>query len=58
MCACLDTLTEASQEGFDLDAEIAKAKGEIETTQQCQSISLPEDESSKSDLRKDGFGAD
>lgn len=28
----LETLTEASQEGFDLEAEISKAKEVVETT--------------------------
>lgn len=56
--ACLDTLTEACHEGFDLEGEIAKAKYAIESTQQCQSFSTPEDESSKGDLSKDGSEAD
>nr|XP_033508236.1 uncharacterized protein LOC117273242 [Nicotiana tomentosiformis] len=35
----LETLMEASQEGFDLNAEIAKAKETIEKTQQNQNFS-------------------
>ncbi|XP_070037177.1 uncharacterized protein [Nicotiana tomentosiformis] len=38
----LETLIEASQEGFDLNAEISKAKETIEKTQQRQSFSSPE----------------
>ncbi|XP_070020335.1 uncharacterized protein [Nicotiana sylvestris] len=36
-----DTLVEASQEGFNLDAELAKIKETIEKTQQNQSFSSP-----------------
>ncbi|XP_019239391.1 PREDICTED: uncharacterized protein LOC109219393 [Nicotiana attenuata] len=36
-----DTLVEASQEGFNLDAELAKIKETIEKTQQGQSFSSP-----------------
>lgn len=54
----IETLTKSSQEGFDLEVEIAKAKDAIETTHQCQSFSTLENECSKSDLRKDGSEVD
>lgn len=53
----LETLTEASQEGFDLEDEIAKAKDAIKCTHQRQSFSTSEDESFKGDLSKDGSEA-
>nr|XP_016450374.1 PREDICTED: uncharacterized protein LOC107775187 [Nicotiana tabacum] len=54
----LETLTKASQEGFDLESEIAMAWDAIETTQQRQSFYTPEDESTKSDLSNDSSEAD
>lgn len=54
----LKTLFEAIQEGFDLEVEIARAKNAIATTNQRQSFSIPEDESPKGDLSKDGSDAD
>jgi len=46
---CFETLTEASQEGFELNAEIANDKETIEQTEQHQSFSTPNDEGSKGD---------
>lgn len=40
--ARLDTLTKMGQEGFDLEAKIAKAKDTIEKSQQSQNLSSPE----------------
>lgn len=54
----LETLTKASQEGFDLEAKITKANDAIKSIQQCQSFSTPIVESSKGDLSKDGLEAD
>nr|XP_009761665.1 PREDICTED: uncharacterized protein LOC104213816 [Nicotiana sylvestris] len=45
----IETLIEASQEGFDLTAEIAKAKETIEKTQQSQNFSSPEVDVSEGD---------
>lgn len=39
-----DTLMEVSQEGFNLDAELAKIQETIEKTQQSQSFSSPMDD--------------
>ncbi|XP_075094113.1 uncharacterized protein LOC107822665 isoform X2 [Nicotiana tabacum] len=45
----LETLVEANHEGFDLNAEIAKAKEAIDKTQQRQIFSSPEDEGPEGD---------
>lgn len=46
-------MTEVSREGFDLEAELAKAKEVTEATQPCQSFFTLEDESSRGDISKE-----
>lgn len=53
LCTRFETLIEASQEGFDLNAEIAKAKEAIEVSQKGPSFSTPEEEYSGGDMGKE-----
>lgn len=58
LCTRLETLTEASQEDFNLKAKLSKAKEAVETTQHRQKFSTPQNENFKGDLSKEDAEAD
>lgn len=58
LCTCFETLTEASQEDFDLEAKLGKARVSIEVSQHGQSLFTPEEESSRGDSSKEDTEAD